>query len=163
MRTLLFASALPAGVRAQKLARLRKIEPEIEDLELRWSYLAALARELAADELAKVKTLIGEPLFPEASSPDTLHIGPRIGTISPFASRAVELLDALGVGGITRIERLLSVKVRLPEGAPISEALREALFDRMREQPFASFDEASALFRTDEPEKTRAIPLLRDG
>lgn len=163
MRTLLFASALPAGVRAQKLARLRKIEPEIEDLELRWSYLAALARELAADELAKVKTLIGEPIFPEASSPDTLHIGPRIGTISPFASRAVELLDALGVGGITRIERLLSVKVRLPEGAPISEALREALFDRMREQPFASFDEASALFRTDEPEKTRAIPLLRDG
>lgn len=163
MRTLLFASPLPAGVRAKKLADLRKINRKITDLELRWSYLAALARELSADEEAKLGALLGAPLNETPTSANTLHIGPRLGTISPFASRARALFDALGIGGIERMERLLTVTVHFDGDATIDPALRAALFDRMREQPFDTLGDAEALFRTEEPGQARAIPVLRDG
>jgi len=73
---------------------------------------------------------IKEVLVPE----NTIFIGPRIGTISPWSSRATDIIHHCGIN-ILRIERIKIISFITNSGKPLSksekEALGQLLYDRM--------------------------------
>ena len=87
----------------------------------------------------------GPKSSPEAPSGELLLVIPRIGTISPWASRATDIAQHCGLGNILRIERGIAFYVATNSGSSTGEVLSEAekneliplIHDRMTEHFFA--------------------------
>ncbi|MCF7520838.1 phosphoribosylformylglycinamidine synthase [Neisseria sp. ZJ106] len=90
-------------------------------------------------------------------------ITPRIGTISPWASKATNIAENCGIAGIERIERGMAVWI---EGELNNEQYRQwasLLHDRMTESVLPDLDSAAQLFRHIEPETFGSVDILNGG
>lgn len=89
---------------------------------------------------------------------------PRPGTISPWSSKATDIAHNCGVGGVHRIERATAFYI---EGGPFSleerSLLSAKLHDRMTQAVLAGLDEASVLFRAEEPRPLSFVDILAGG
>src|SRR5690606_14431470 len=75
------------------------------------------------------------------------YVAPRLGMISPWASKATELLRGAGLA-VKRVERGLRIDLAgWPRAAADSDALANLLHDPMTQSLLASHDAAAALFR----------------
>ncbi len=92
---------------------------------------------------------------------------PRIGTISPWASRATDIVQHCGLPDIQRVERGIAYFVQTKNGQALSEADRLQLLplihDRMTETVFLDIDEAEKLYHTDTPAPLSTIDVLLGG
>lgn len=75
-------------------------------------------------------------------------VAPRLGTISPWASKTSELLDHAGID-VKRVERGTRLDIAgWPENAAEAAALERLLHDPMTQSLLDAHDQADALFRT---------------
>jgi len=100
----------------QILPTLKAISPQIQGLNARFVHLAATRNNL--DEAAQ-KTLValltyGEPAKTQASGP-LLVVTPRLGTVSPWASKATDIAHNCGLD-VKRIERITEFRIQLRYG-----------------------------------------------
>jgi len=85
-----------------------------------------------------------------------LFVVPRLGTISPWSSKATDIARICGLSNVRRIERGVAW---IAVGA-ISDpaALRAALHDRMTESVLERLEHAERLFERNEPRALRTVP-----
>ncbi len=100
---------------------------------------------------------------------------PRIGTISPWASKAVDIAHDCGLSSIIRIERgiVYTIYRYVPDNthaAPVSAqstaatcVLAQALHDKMTETVVQTYQEAYALFDPLPSQEMQRVPLLQEG
>ncbi|MGA8051475.1 MAG: phosphoribosylformylglycinamidine synthase, partial [Burkholderiales bacterium] len=88
---------------------------------------------------------------------------PRIGTISPWSSKATDIAHACGLDWVLRIERGIAYYVETVEaqGSPARPALAGLLHDRMTETVLDSLDGAAQLFRHVPPRPLAQVALAR--
>ncbi len=92
-------------------------------------------------------------------------VTPRIGTISPWSSKATDIAHICGLGQVGRIERGILFQFcfsREPDAETIS-ALDESIHDRMTETVLACLEDASQLFLVADPAPLTLIPVLKEG
>ncbi len=100
---------------------------------------------------------------PEASGRSILVL-PRAGTISPWSSKATDILQNCGLKNIKRVELGIEYKVHgLSEGAPISTELLSILHDRMTESVHLSEPQEADLFAVHEPAPLKTVDILTGG
>jgi phosphoribosylformylglycinamidine synthase len=100
---------------------------------------------------------------PPAQSLRRLLVVPRLGTISPWSSKATDIARICGVArsAVRRIERGIWYTI---SGAVADEVgLRRALHDRMTESVLERAEEAARLFAKAEPRPLATIALGEDG
>jgi hypothetical protein len=154
VRMLRGSSALTAFEAVRLLARLRQIDPGVTAVAAHFLYLLQLPEDALIDdgrlhELLALDAITNAPSG--GSTPDpgpSLYIGPRVGTQSPWSSKATDILHNTGFAAIPRIERARAVAIA---GAQSLEVLAPALHDRMTESVFAKEDSLSTLFAPREP------------
>jgi len=109
----------------------------------------------------------GEPAGRDEPGGTLVLVVPRIGTISPWASKATDIAHNCGLTSIRRIERGVAYRLATEDGAPIGETDRDAvadlLHDRMTESVRPGFDDAAALFQTAEPAAMATVDILGGG
>jgi phosphoribosylformylglycinamidine synthase len=137
-------SALGAARQLRVLARARAACPGVRGLTARWIHLVTASRPLTAAEAAQLDAMLaygpssdGPPVSP-AGSVETVafYVTPRIGTTSPWSSKATEIAHVCGLETITRIERCIAYVV---SGTALSiAALGAVLADRMTQSVIAS-------------------------
>lgn len=92
---------------------------------------------------------------------------PRIGTISPWASRATDIAHNCGLSNVLRIERGIAFYVTTPDKKPLNDAEKNALKaiiqDRMTETVLSNLDDAKKLFHSAQPKPFNSIDILKDG
>ncbi|HSR02835.1 MAG TPA: phosphoribosylformylglycinamidine synthase, partial [Methylophilaceae bacterium] len=92
---------------------------------------------------------------------------PRIGTISPWASRATDIAKNCGLNTLLRLERGIAYYVTTLNNQPLSAAERTALttaiHDRMTETVVASVQDAEKLYHHADPKPLSTIDLLQGG
>ena len=110
---------LPGGhalspFRAQALLqKLQAIDDAIETLDAEWFYPLEVSAPgpdgaLAGERLARLQLLVDEHPLPDA--PDGKHqrslwVTARQGTLSPWSSKAIDILHHAGFADVTRIEQ----------------------------------------------------------
>jgi phosphoribosylformylglycinamidine synthase len=145
---------------AERLAaKLRVLDPAVRSVEAAYLYLLQPRAGGASVDHARLSELLelGEPL---AGGP-TVWISPRVGTQSPWSSKATDILHNTGFTGIEQIER---ARVVVVEGATDVRFLAAALHDRMTESVFfSSADELQSLFTPREPKPLAYIDVLGRG
>ncbi|MBI3095587.1 MAG: hypothetical protein HYY97_12025, partial [Rhodocyclales bacterium] len=98
-----------AAFSAPRLARLQKslgdAVPGIGLAAEHW-YFIELAASLNAEETARLKDLLGIPAtLPAPLAGELLLVTPRLGTISPWSSKATDIARNCGFAAVKRIER----------------------------------------------------------
>jgi phosphoribosylformylglycinamidine synthase len=137
----------------------------IADLAAEFRYFVELKDELDPAELAFLGELLhAEPHAPEA---DVVLAIPRLGTVSPWSSKATDIAANCGLSKVVRIEHgirwfLAGRKGRRLPPEAIQAALPQ-LHDRMTESVL--FDEAGAeqLFHHVEPPALQSVDILKGG
>ncbi|HNA83427.1 MAG TPA: phosphoribosylformylglycinamidine synthase, partial [Thiobacillaceae bacterium] len=128
-------------------------------------YFVELEAELDAEALA----FLDELLHARAHAPeaDVVLVVPRLGTVSPWSSKATDIAVNCGLKGVVRVERGIRWALTGKKGRRLSpEAIQAALpqlHDRMTESVL--FDEAGAeqLFHHVEPPPFQSVDVLKGG
>ena len=160
MRVLNGPSALNAFEAERILRRLQTIDAGVRSVEAGYLYLlqSAQGASHAQAEDARLRELLGEGSA--LGEGPRLWIVPRVGTQSPWSSKATDILHNTGFHGYLRIERARVVRV---EGASDLLKLAPALHDRMTESVLLSPAGLDALFATHAPKPMKHIDVLGDG
>lgn len=167
--------------RSQRLLnQLQAVAPAIASVQARFYHFIDASAPLSPEDTERLTAMLtyGEPV------PETLYEGaleeffviPRLGTISPWASKATDIAHNCGMAHVHRIERGVAYKVILKSGilgtgigAPKRLSTEEAqavaglLHDRMTESVLRSADEAVRLFDELEGKALEAIDVLGQG
>ncbi|GGL44320.1 phosphoribosylformylglycinamidine synthase [Phycicoccus endophyticus] len=161
-------SALSAFRAAGVLARLRVVAPQVRAVSAQHVHWVASDGALDPATTATVRRLLsyGEPFggTPESDHPATVVVAPRLGTLSPWASKATDIAHSCGVQ-VRRVERV--TEYHLACETPLSEqqwaGCAEVLHDRMTESALASREAAAALFEERDPEAMVRVDVLGRG
>ena len=109
----------------------------------------------------------GPTMRAEDPQGELLLVIPRIGTISPWASRATDIVKHCGLEAVQRVERGIAYYVQTTNGEKLTQEERKQLLplihDRMTEMVFASLDEAAQLFHEDMPKPLSTVDILQGG
>lgn len=155
------ASAHSAFKKTQLLARLSSIS-SVQSIDSQWVYLFDQA--LGDEQLQSALQLLNDGAVYELNTPaqDDVQIlvTPRVGTISPWSSKATDIFKNCNTP-VDRLER--GILYTLKGVSDISNALKLALHDRMTESVFAQIDDAKALFSTTAPKPLNSIDILGQG
>ncbi len=147
--------ALPAFRAQALLSRLQAVCPRVSEVQARFVHWAAFDTPPARAELDRFEALMhcGEPAHSRAEG-ELFVVMPRLGTVSPWASKATDIARNCGVV-LHRVERVTEFHLKLKGGLlsaakPLSaderSALAALLHDRMTESVAAERAAAAHLF-----------------
>ncbi|HHL3633506.1 phosphoribosylformylglycinamidine synthase [Neisseria polysaccharea] len=140
--------------------------PEVK-LKSEFWYFVGSEKALDAATVEKLQALLAAQSVKETpEAREGLHlflVTPRLGTISPWASKATNIAENCGLAGIERIERGMAVWL---EGTLTDEQKQQwaaLLHDRMTESVLPDFQTASKLFHHLESETFSTVDVLGGG
>ncbi|PRY71746.1 phosphoribosylformylglycinamidine synthase [Halomonas ventosae] len=162
------APALSAFRHAKLLDALRASVPEVESLHADHVHFVDYDGDLGDDERRLLEQLLDYgPVRGEDGRAEgqLVLVVPRIGTQSPWSSKATDIAHNCGLDRVRRIERGVAYRVKvagaLSEGA--FERIRAALHDRMTESVLADASDAARLFAHHEPAPLGSVDVLEGG
>ena len=164
-------SALSGFRAAALLTRLRDVSPRVRSVQAHHEHWVATEAPLSGPEAGRVTALLtyGEPRPPAPEGDGrrvTIVVGPRVGTISPWSSKATDILHNCGLA-VHRVERVVRHELLL-EGTdePTADelaALAAPLHDRMTEAVLPDGTELHLLFDEAEPAPMEHVDVLGRG
>ena len=94
-----------------------------------------------------------------------LLVTPRLGTISPWSSKATDIARNCGFDKVLRIERGMAYHFELRGGldAKSRDAVLPLIHDRMTESVLETVDDGDALFHHYEPQPLTTVDILGGG
>ncbi len=162
----------------QLLPRLQAIHDRIAGLSARFVHLAAFdaAPDAATEQRLGELLTYGEPAQPahlalETEGAPALLVMPRLGTVSPWASKATDIARNCGLV-VHRVERLVEYRLALKPGLLGGKpsltpeqtwAVASLLHDRMTEAVVATREEAHALFTELQAAPMERVDVLGGG
>ncbi len=176
------APALSAFRHAKLLAALREVAADVESLTAEYVHFVDHEGELSAEALAVLEQLLDYGSQLQGSQLQGSHLQgsdvegaraegqlflvvPRIGTQSPWSSKATDIAHSCGLKGVRRLERGIAYRVKLKGmlSEKVFEAIRATLHDRMTETVLADASDAAKLFAHHEPAPLGSVDVLEGG
>ncbi len=192
------APALSDARRRRLLQNLRANRASLRDLDTEFVFFVDASRKLDARETEILDALVREHHTGRTDSSDTdsdtaaslpagtteLYVIPRLGTISPWSSKATEIVHRCGLDAIDRIERgtvyrfieepdansasapssaSVPASISASAAASLTGAVGAAIHDRMTESLLSDLAEAERLFHRAEPAPYKSIDVLARG
>jgi len=171
------SNALSAFRSQRLLAQLQAVAPTIAAVQARFYHFIDASAPLSTEDTERLSAMLtyGEPVLDAQYEGVTeeFFVIPRLGTISPWASKATDIAHNCGMAQIHRIERGVAYTVVLksgilgtgfgaPKKLPGNEiaAVAALLHDRMTETVLRSADQANALFKELEGRPLESIDIL---
>ena len=159
-----------AAFSASRLARLEQnlqgVVPKLRGVVAEQWVFVELTDVLLDDERARLVELLGAtPATPALPAGESVLVVPRLGTISPWSSKATDIAHQCGFGKVVRIEHgtMYSLEVKGGLSAAQRAAVLPLLHDRMTESVLGAVDEAEALFRHYAPQPLTDVDVISGG
>jgi phosphoribosylformylglycinamidine synthase len=148
--------------RLERLNReLKRAVPQSRLLATWYAYFVAAQADAVAPDPARLSSVLRAGTGVAKTA--TLWVVPRLGTISPWSSKATDILHGCGFA-VRRVERAVAYLI---DKAPALESgdwlrLTATLCDPMTQSVLTSLDQADALFRAGTPGPLQRISLGAD-
>ncbi len=169
MADLLFLRGAPAlsSFRLQRLqGALQAVVPGAHLASAFYWHFVALRRELSEAEKRQLAALLDENAAPEREQGELFLVTPRVGTISPWSSKATDIAWNSGLSAIERIERGVAYRLEGDRRGLSAEArgqIAALLHDRMVESVLAAFAQTGELFQHFAAKPLTTVALLASG
>ncbi|WP_068639579.1 phosphoribosylformylglycinamidine synthase [Thauera butanivorans] len=150
--------------RLERLSRaVAELQPRLKAIVAEHWYFVEISAPLSNEEQERLADLLdARPATPALPTGVLKLVVPRLGTISPWSSKATDIARQCGFSQIVRIERGIAYTIDV-RGAEDSAALLPLLHDRMTESVLKTVDEAEALFHHYEPQPLTSVDILAGG
>ena len=146
---------------AQKAAALGLPQAEISS---EYWYFVSSSTPLDAAQTEKLQALLSAVRVDTPAAGQSLFlITPRIGTISPWSSKATDIAHNCGLDGVERIERGMAVYVSGSLHGNERAQWASLLHDRMTESVLPDFQSAEKLFAAHEDQSFDTVDVLGGG
>ena len=155
------SSALSAFRAERLLVNLKQVSDSVQSVSGRFVHFVHAIRELTVEEHTRLAALLEYGFdADDARSDAQLLVVPRLGTISPWASKATDIVHNCGIDAVLRVERGIVYNVEFAEAGAVNDELLQklsvCLHDRMTETVLPVNAEPSMLF-SDLQGKTMAV------
>jgi len=169
------SSALSAFRSQRLLEQFAKLGLPVVALQARYEHVVWLQEQLDDKALGNLKALLDYGTVPEAPVSEegalVLRVYPRLGTVSPWASKATDIAHNCGLTQVRRIERGVRYVVGLKRGLLGNkkltkeqvDALAQCLHDRMTQVVVDQDFDVAALFETRQGKPVETVPLMKQG
>ena len=170
------SSALGQHGARRLLGRLQAIDAAVNRVDADYFYLVATGGALSGDDRMRLQALLDEaPAAATAEGPAlTIFVTARVGTLSPWSTKATDIAHNCAMAGVERIERGIRYRIgrktklfgfgKDAGAAPeLLERLAAVLHDRMTESWFAEEPDPARLFSPLQGKPLARVPLLADG
>lgn len=162
MLTLRGAPAL-SDFRTEKLLQtLKQVDSTVKGVYAEYVHFAEIESSLTDKEhevLAQLLTY-GPSANTQSKKGELFVVVPRLGTISPWSSKATDIAHNAGLNKVLRVERGVAYYVT---GGKKKSALVAELHDRMVETVFDELEQAQQLFVHEQPRTQTSIDVLGGG
>ncbi len=159
------------------LSQLQAVAPAITAVQGRFYHFIDTSAPLSAQDTERLGAMLtyGEPAAAgQEGASEEFFVIPRLGTISPWASKATDIAHNCGMTHVHRIERGIAYTVYLKQGilgigatkklgADEAIAVAGLLHDRMTESVLRNADDAANLFSELEARPLESIDVLGAG
>jgi phosphoribosylformylglycinamidine synthase len=153
------------------IARLRGLAAGVSALEARYVHFVDVEQQLGEGEFDVLQQLLGcdSAVSADAETDASMRfwVVPRIGTISPWSSKATDIAHNCGLASVRRIERGVCIEVYLDGSADPDDEQRhqivELLHDRMTESVLSSAEDAQILFQQADPVPMQSVDIMQGG
>lgn len=157
--------ALSAARLAKRLAAVQSDNPRVSALAADFVHFVELHEGAALDaesSAALDRLLDYGPRWESARlEGERLWVVPRLGTISPWSSKATDIAHICRLRAVRRVERGIAWTVAgVVEDRP---ALLAVLHDRMTETVLQRLEDAERLFEHHSPRPLTSVPVLSEG
>ena len=163
-------SAALSQFRIEKIqTSLGQTSPNISHIYAEFFHFAWLEGKIDCKQQNTLEQILtyGPTMQVEEPKGELFLVTPRLGTISPWASRATDIVQHCGLPEIKRVERGIAYYVQTKNNQPLTEAERKQLLplihDRMTETVFADLNDAAKLYHTDAPTPLSTVDILQGG
>ncbi len=160
------ARALSDFRAARVLAALQRVSSNIEAVSGRFVHFVHASRELTKAEEERLASLLTYGDAAEDVRADlAFMVVPRLGTISPWASKATDIVKNCGIEGVLRVERgtVYSLALKAPLTEEETAQAAGVLHDRMTESVVARDFPAENLFVELEGRPMATVALVEEG
>lgn len=143
------------------LQKIQQTAPHVAYAE--FVHIIHSSKALSAAQLLQAQALLTYGPSQELPAPGGKFAGtavPRLGTISPWSSKATDIFSLSGLNEVLRVERAIRWFVR--DDFDLDSLDKSVLYDRMTQDYFLVEDFAQ-LFVTAEPKPLAKIPLSSQG
>jgi len=160
-------SALSNFRLAKLTVALQRADTRVKAINANFTYLIDTNGPLNKQDGSRLKALLlsGDKPGKSPKIARKLYVVPRPGTISPWSSKATDIVRACDIDAVTRVERGICYSLKLSAAIDDKEiqSLGSLLFDRMTEALFLELEEAAAIFETHEASAVVEVPLATEG
>ena len=155
---------------AKLLETVRSQFANVHSIDTQYQHLIKLVDEkvsLQPAQISKLEQLLeyGPLVAPVAHQGQRLYVLPRFGTISPWSTKASNIVHNCGLSQIARLERAIAFYVQAePALSPTElDALATLIHDPMTESVVTDLEDAQALFAQASPQPLLEVDLLKHG
>jgi len=147
------------------IKKLKLVNPSINDIESTYLHLIESCNPLNIEENKRLEKILS---YNSSSAvldlTNIIYIGPRIGTISPWSSRASDIAKHAGIN-IDRIERCAAISISSSNKLKKDDwkKIGECIYDRMTESIFFDKNDILNLFQHQLPQALISINFLAEG
>ncbi|HSN18891.1 MAG TPA: phosphoribosylformylglycinamidine synthase [Gammaproteobacteria bacterium] len=148
------------------LERLQKHVPGIDRLDSQYLYFVDADGNLGSPECALLERLLNDGVRYDAPNEGSMVlVVPRLGTVSPWASKATDIAHSCGLKKIRRIERGTAFYLHVAAGldAQAFTGAAALLHDRMTQSILRDTADAVQLFAHTRPAPLKSVDLMAGG
>lgn len=170
MPVLYGGAALRPAQQQRLLAKLQGVVPNIMAVSAHHVYMTEHAPALTESQSQVLLDLLDLPQWQEALEEpmgQRLFVIPRLGTQSPWSSRATDILHRCALQGLGRLERACVFDLATESGAALSEAelvkIGPLVCDKMTQQVILNPQRFREIFKTASAHSFDTVPVLEQG
>ena len=112
---------------------------------------------------ATITGLLGTDIPCPPVAANQVIIAPRVGTISPWSSKATDIFHRCAVDEVQRVEKARIITFACDDARQLPNTTLERWHDPMTESVFFSLDDLQALFAEQPPQPVREVDTLHGG
>ncbi|WP_438283711.1 phosphoribosylformylglycinamidine synthase [Pseudomonas alabamensis] len=159
------APALSAFRHGKLLEQLSQKVPAVSGLYAEFAHFAEVDGELTAEQQQVLGRLLKYgPSVPVQEPAGRLFlVVPRLGTISPWASKATDIAHNCGLGNVRRLERGIAYFVAGELSDTEAAVVAAHLHDRMTQRVLGQLEQAADLFSHAQPRPMTSVDILGGG
>jgi len=170
MQVLLDTSAFSAFRLQQKLNQLKKCNPGIKSLTANYVYF--IAETISKEKLDKLSNILNATLSQKVNgifAQNNIIITARLGTQSPWSSKATDILHHCGLYDVSRVERGISYSLQSASSElgkdilKITDTVYDLLHDPLIESVINNEQQLLELFTEKPSENFKIIDVLGEG
>jgi phosphoribosylformylglycinamidine synthase len=155
-----------SNFRIQKLLQeIQAIDSKVQAISVQNIYLINASHELSATALEKLSKLLlaTDTATKPPENQQTFWVVPRLGTISPWASKATEIVRNCGYEEVLRLERATRIDIDYAGDVAAEPDWANLLHDRMTQSVLTQAAQLSEVFIEGKPAPLRYIQVSEQG